>query len=76
MGIGFVGVLRVDLHLPGGGSVTGRGRGIRGVRTRPARDVSAGGADVDHHDLRQRARLSPTLVACDADEAAAGGESR
>lgn len=76
MGAGFVGVLRVDLHLPGGGSATGRSRAIRGVRARLARDASARVADVDHHDLRQRARLSPALVARDAGEGAAGGEYR
>ncbi|GEM_PF-5947004 len=60
MGVGLVGVLRVDLHLPEGGSVEGKRREIPGVKTRLARDVAA----------------TMTVVARDVAESAAGSEYR
>jgi uncharacterized protein YlxP (DUF503 family) len=70
MGAGFVGILTVDLHLPEAQSLKQKRREVLRVKQRLARQVGASVAEVDHHDLWQRCRLSLAVVAREAGEAA------
>lgn len=70
MGEGFVGILTVDLHLPEASSLKEKRRHVRRVTQGLARQCGASVAEVDHHDLWQRCRLSLAVVARGAGEAA------
>ena len=70
MGAGFVGILTVDLHLPEAASLKQKRREVLRVKQGLARHCGASVAEVDHHDLWQRCRLSLAVVARDAGEAA------
>jgi len=65
-----VGILTVDLHLPEAQSLKQKRREVLRVKQRLARQVGASVAEVDHHDLWQRCRLSLAVVAREAGEAA------
>jgi uncharacterized protein YlxP (DUF503 family) len=69
---GHVGVLTVDLHLPDAGSLKAKRRELLRVKNTLARRLSCSVAEVDHHDLWQRSRL--TL--CLADRTAGGAGDR
>lgn len=62
MGHGHVGVLTVDLHLPEGASLKAKRKELLRVKSALARRHSCSVAEVDHHDLWQRARLTLALV--------------
>jgi uncharacterized protein YlxP (DUF503 family) len=70
MGSGFVGILTVDLHLPEASSLKEKRGEVRRVTQRLARQCGASVAEVDHHDLWQRCRLSMAVVSHGAGEAA------
>lgn len=70
MECGHVGILTVDLHLPEGRSLKGKRRELLRVKNALARRVSCSVAEVDHHDLWQRARL--TLCVADRSAGDAG----
>lgn len=70
MGSGFVGILTVDLHLPEASSLKEKRRQVRRVTSGLARHCGASVAEVDHHDLWQRCRLSLAVVSREAGEAA------
>jgi len=70
MECGHVGILTVDLHLPEGGSLKGKRRELLRVKHALTRRVSCSVAEVDHHDLWQRARL--TLCVADRSAGDAG----
>lgn len=72
MEFGHVGVLTVDLHLPDAGSLKSKRRELLRVKNALARRLSCSVAEVDHHDLWQRSRL--TL--CLADRTAGGAGER
>jgi uncharacterized protein len=57
-----VGILSVNLHLPEGGSLKGKRKELLRVKTGLARRFSCAVAEVDHHDLWQRAGLTLALV--------------
>jgi uncharacterized protein len=63
MGAGFVGILSAELHFPENGSLKGKRKELLSVKAQLQRRFGASVAEVDHHDLWQRARL---LVACSA----------
>jgi uncharacterized protein YlxP (DUF503 family) len=74
---GFVAVLTVELHFPEASSLKGKRHFVRSAKDNLRRRFGASVAEVDHHDLWQRATLT---VACaarsahEAEELAAGAE--
>ena len=65
-----MGILTVDLHLPEAQSLKQKRREVLRVKQGLARHLGASVAEVDHHDLWQRCRLSLAVVAREAGEAA------
>ncbi|MBU6364161.1 MAG: DUF503 family protein [Acidobacteria bacterium] len=65
-----MGILTVDLHLPEAQSLKQKRREVLRVKQGLARHVGATVAEVDHHDLWQRCRISLAVVAREAGEAA------
>ena len=77
MSSGYVGILSVELHFPETGSLKGKRKEILSVKAQLQRRFGASVAEVDHHDLWQRARLTLSCVARtyrDVDELLAGAE--
>jgi uncharacterized protein YlxP (DUF503 family) len=60
---GYVGILSVELHFPESGSLKGKRKYLRSAKTHLHERYGASVAEVDHHDLWQRAGLT---VACAA----------
>jgi len=69
VGNGYVGTLSVDLHLPEGRSLKTKRKELLRVKAGLARRFACAVAEVDHHDLWQRARLSLAVVSREAAEA-------
>jgi len=63
MGAGYVGILSVELHFPDSGSLKGKRKYVKSAKAQLQQRFGASVAEVDHHDLWQRARLT---VACAA----------
>jgi len=74
---GCVAILTAELHFPDAGSLKGKRQYLRSAKDNLRSRFGASVAEVDHHDLWQRATLT---VACaarsahDAEELAAGAE--
>jgi uncharacterized protein YlxP (DUF503 family) len=66
---GFVAILTVELHFPEAGSLKGKRHFVRSAKDTLRSRFGAAVAEVDHHDLWQRAALTVALVARDASEA-------
>ena len=62
MECGHVGILTVNLHLPEGASLKTKRKELLRVKDALARRFSCAVAEVDHHDLWQRARLTLAVV--------------
>jgi uncharacterized protein YlxP (DUF503 family) len=60
---GYVGILSVELHFPEAGSLKGKRKHVKSAKAQLQNRFGASVAEVDHHDLWQRARLT---VACAA----------
>lgn len=75
MGSGYVGVVSMDLHLPYGGSLKDKRRELRRVTQRLAQRHGCAVAEVDHHDLWQRARIAVAMVGRDAADVGARMEA-
>jgi hypothetical protein len=58
----FVGIARIELHLPGSSSLKDKRSVVRGLKERIRHRVQAAVAEVDHQDLWQRASLGVTVV--------------
>jgi uncharacterized protein YlxP (DUF503 family) len=58
----FVGVVRIDLHLPGAASLKDKRAVVRGLKDRIRQRAMAAVAEVDHQDLWQRAALGVAVV--------------
>ena len=58
-----MGILSVELHFPANGSLKGKRRYLKSARAQLHERFGAAVAEVDHHDLWQRAGLT---VACAA----------
>ena len=58
-----MGILSVELHFPENGSLKGKRRYLKSARAQLHERFGAAVAEVDHHDLWQRAGLT---VACAA----------
>ena len=63
MGAGYVGILTVDLHFPEAGSLKGKRKHVKSAKAQLQNRFGASVAEVDHHDLWQRARLTVACVA-------------
>jgi hypothetical protein len=74
---GFVAILTVELHFPEAGSLKAKRHHLRSAKDNLRNRFGASVAEVDHHDLWQRATLT---VACtaraarEAEELADGAE--
>jgi len=63
MGAGYVGILSVELHFPASGSLKGKRKYVKSAKAQLQQRFGASVAEVDHHDLWQRARLTVACVA-------------
>jgi len=61
----FVGIVRVELHLPGAASLKDKRAVIRALKERIRSRTAAAVAEVDHQDLWQRAALGFAVVSGD-----------
>jgi hypothetical protein len=69
MSSGYVGILSVELHFPGAHSLKEKRMHVRSAKAQLQNRVGAAVAEVDHHDLWQRARLTVACVAREYREA-------
>jgi uncharacterized protein YlxP (DUF503 family) len=65
MSSGYVGILSVELHFPDAGSLKGKRKHVKSAKAQLQNRFGASVAEVDHHELWQRARLT---LACAARE--------
>ena len=63
MGGGYVGILSVELHFPEAGSLKGKRKFVKSAKAQLQNRFGASVAEVDHHDLWQRSRLTLSCVA-------------
>jgi len=63
VGAGYVGILSVELHFPEAGSLKGKRKHVKSAKAQLQNRFGAAVAEVDHHDLWQRARLTVACVA-------------
>jgi uncharacterized protein len=63
MGAGYVGILTVELHFPEAGSLKGKRKHVKSAKAQLQNRFGAAVAEVDHHDLWQRCRLTVACVA-------------
>jgi len=74
---GYVAILTVELHFPEASSLKGKRHFVRSAKDTLRARFGAAVAEVDHHDLWQRATLTVACVsrsAHDADELADAAE--
>ena len=62
MNSGYVGILSAELHLPRNGSLKGKRKELLSVKAQLQRRFGASVAEVDHHELWQRSRLTISCV--------------
>ena len=70
MGAGYVGILTVELHFPEAGSLKGKRKYVKSAKAQLQNRFGAAVAEVEHHELWQRSRLTVACVTRDASEAA------
>ena len=63
MSAGWVGILSAELHFPENRSLKGKRKELLSAKAQLQRRFGASVAEVDHHDLWQRARLTCACVA-------------
>ncbi len=63
MSAGYVGILSVELHFPDAGSLKGKRKYVKSAKAQLQQRFGASVAEVDHHDLWQRTRLTVACVA-------------
>jgi uncharacterized protein YlxP (DUF503 family) len=63
MASGYVGVLTCELHFPGAHSLKEKRHYLRSAKAQLQNRVGAAVAEVDHHDLWQRTRITVVCVA-------------
>ena len=63
MGSGYVGILTFELYFPENHSLKGKRRELLSVKAQLARRFGASVAEVDHHEVWQRSRLTMACVA-------------
>jgi uncharacterized protein YlxP (DUF503 family) len=57
-----VGIVRIELHIPGASSLKAKRSVVRSLKERIRARVKAAVAEVDHQDLWQRAALGVAVV--------------
>ena len=65
MSTGYVGILSFELHFPESHSLKEKRMHLRSVKQQLANRVGCSIAEVDHHDVWQRARLTLACVTRD-----------
>jgi uncharacterized protein YlxP (DUF503 family) len=65
---GYVGILAVELHFPEAGSLKGKRKFVKSAKAQLQHRFNASVAEVDHHDLWQRAGLTAAFAAREAGE--------
>jgi uncharacterized protein len=60
---GYVGILSFELHFPENRSLKGKRKELLSVKAQLQRRFGASVAEVDHHEVWQRARLTLACVA-------------
>ena len=68
MGAGYVGILSCELHFPASRSLKEKRHYLRSAKQR-LQNMGAAVAEVDHHDVWQRSRLTLSVVAREYGEA-------
>ncbi|HEV3403997.1 MAG TPA: DUF503 domain-containing protein [Gaiellaceae bacterium] len=68
MSSGYVGILSVELHFPTSHSLKEKRHHLRSAKAR-LQNMGAAVAEVDHHEVWQRSRLTLSLVAREYREA-------
>src|ERR671919_2872665 len=63
VGSGYVGILSAELHFPDNHSLKGKRKELLSVKAQLQRRFGASVAEVDHHEVWQRARLTVACVA-------------
>jgi hypothetical protein len=63
VGSGYVGILSVELHFPEAGSLKGKRKFVKSAKAQLQNRFGASVAEVDHHELWQRSRLTAAVVA-------------
>ena len=63
VGGGYVGILSVELHFPEAGSLKGKRKYVKSAKAQLQNRFAASVAEVDHHELWQRSRLTLSCVA-------------
>ncbi len=63
MGSGYVGIISFEIHLPDNRSLKGKRKELLALKAQLARRFGASVAEVDHHDVWQRSRLTMACVA-------------
>ena len=63
MSAGYVGILSFELHFPENRSLKGKRKELLSVKAQLQRRFGASVAEVDHHDVWQRSRLTLACVA-------------
>ena len=66
---GFIGIYSFELHFPESHSLKEKRMHLRSVKAQLTNRVSCSIAEVDHHDVWQRSRLTLACVAREAGEA-------
>ena len=69
MASGYVGILSVELHFPESGSLKGKRKYVKSAKAQLQQRFGASVAEVDHHEVWQRARLTLSCVAREYGEA-------
>jgi uncharacterized protein len=59
---GYVGILSVELHFPEAGSLKGKRKFVKSAKAQLQNRFGMSVAEVDHHELWQRARLTMSCV--------------
>src|SRR5205807_6372808 len=67
---GYVGILSVELHFPEAASLKGKRKYVKSAKAQLQNRFGVSVAEVDHHELWQRAQLTISCVARDYKEAA------
>jgi len=65
----FVGIVRIELHIPAARSLKDKRQVVRSLKDRIREHTRAAVAEVDHQDLWQRAALGVAVVAPDVTQA-------
>ena len=63
MASGYVGILTAELHFPEAGSLKGKRKYVKSAKAQLQNRFGASVAEVDHHELWQRSRLTLSCVA-------------